>query len=571
MRAFVLVLACAAACAAPPSNAPTTSSGAAATDDAAIAQAGEAYLQLVLAIAPEHATELGLHARDGELDDRSAAGFEQGLGREEAMLRDLETRFAQPRASLGARTDLTILMHELAVDVRTKRAVRPLETQPDLYASPMSAVHFMMSHDYAPAADRARAALARIETIPRVLDQARVNLKNPPRVWTQVGLEKAQSAKAFFEAERGPLEAALPSETARIEADLASAESAFRAYADLLEKEVLPRSTGSFAAGRPLFEFLLHEGYALRESSDDLYALAQRIFATTEAQMKELARRIDPAAPGWPEALAKLKEHHPAAAGLVDAYRREVGRARDFLVAHHVVPFPAGETLRVEETPPFERTTIVAEYVEPPPFDRDTPGYFYVTPVDPSLPREAQEQMLRESDQGDLVDTAVHEAYPGHHLQGSFARLHPSRIRRALSTAIFDEGWALYCEELMAELDYYTPEERITQLQWTLVRAARVMIDVGLHTRGMSFDEAVALLTDRVHLERTLAVSEVKRYTETPTQPLSYLIGREEIFRLRERYRAREGARYTLERFHAEVLAHGSIAPGLLETEMFGG
>jgi uncharacterized protein (DUF885 family) len=122
----------------------------------------------------------------------------------------------------------------------------------------------------------------------------------------------------------------------------------------------------------------------------------------------------------------------------------------------------------------------------------------------------------------------------------------------------------------MSVLGYYTDEERLMQLEWTLVRAARVVIDVGLHTRGMTFDEAVKILTDKVHLEQTLALSEVKRYTMSPTQPLAYLVGREAIFRIRERYKDREGPKYTLRGFHTEVLSHGTIAPGLIAREMFG-
>jgi uncharacterized protein (DUF885 family) len=205
-----------------------------------------------------------------------------------------------------------------------------------------------------------------------------------------------------------------------------------------------------------------------------------------------------------------------------------------------------------------------------------------VTPVDPKATAAQKEQMLREHDHGDQVDTVVHEAYPGHHLQLSFARTFPSLIRKmsdakraaVIGQDVFAEGWGLYAEELMNELGYYTDEERLMQLEWTLVRAARVMIDVGLHTRGMTFDDAVKMLTDRVHLERTLALSEVKRYTETPTQPLSYLVGRERILAMRERYRARAsagadaGASF-LKAFHTEVLSHGTMAPGLVEHEIF--
>jgi uncharacterized protein (DUF885 family) len=122
----------------------------------------------------------------------------------------------------------------------------------------------------------------------------------------------------------------------------------------------------------------------------------------------------------------------------------------------------------------------------------------------------------------------------------------------------------------MNELGYYSKEERMMQLEWTLVRAARVLLDIGLHTEGMTYDQAVTVFTEKVHLEKSLAESEVKRYTLEPTQPLAYLVGREKIMELRRRYKEREGASYTLKRFHAEVLSHGSIAPALLAEEMFG-
>jgi uncharacterized protein (DUF885 family) len=142
-------------------------------------------------------------------------------------------------------------------------------------------------------------------------------------------------------------------------------------------------------------------------------------------------------------------------------------------------------------------------------------------------------------------------------------------VRKATGPAIFAEGWALYAEELMSELGMYTDEERLMQLEWTLVRAARIVIDVGLHTKGMTFDAAVAMLHDQVHLERELAMSEVKRYTETPTQPSSYLVGRQKILAIRERAKKEWGTSFTLKRFHDQLLGHGTIAPGLLESEMF--
>jgi len=538
-------------------------------DDAEIARAGQAYLDLIVATSPERATTLGLHARDKDLDDRSLPAFERELAMEQRMLDGLRARFATPHASRSARTDLEILEHSLAAALRVKRERRPLENQPDVYEGPLDALFVMTARTYAPPAERANAVLARLEKLPVVVAQAKTNLKHPPRVWTEIAIEKAAGAKTFLDDARAELLVALPGEQARIDRALGVARDAYASFSSFLQKEVLPRSTGSYATGAELFAFMLEEVYFLDESADELAQLGRRLLAETGDAMTALAKKMDPKVSGWPEITLRLKSNHPKAADLRAAYKTEVDRARAFLVAKDVVPFPPGDLCDVVDTPPFQRSTITAAYDEPPPFDKETRGLFFVTPVDLTLSPEKQEEMLRESDHGDLVDTAVHETYPGHHLQVSFERLYPSVVRKVTATSLFEEGWALYAEELMNELGYYTDEERMMQLEWTLVRAARVVIDVGLHTRGMTFDEAVAILTGQVHLERELALSEVKRYTEEPTQPLSYLVGREMILRLRERYKQQDKDRFTLKRFHADVLSRGGIAPGLLAEEMF--
>lgn len=534
-------------------------------------KAGQEYLDLLVEISPETATSLGLHKSDAELDDRTTAGFDKAVDREQALLESLRERFKSAQLSPSARTDLTMLMGTLEVDIRRKRVERPLQRQPDIYATPLQAIFFMTAREYAPAAERAKNVVARLEKIPKTIEAAKANLLNPPRVWTEVGIDRATSAKSFLEAQRAFLMASMPGETVRVDAALKSAEAAYEDYKKYLQKEVLPRSNGRFSAGRELFSFLLEHGYFLEESPEELLAMGKKLVAETNAQMNEVAKRLDPKAKSWPEVVARLKGNHPTADGLLDAYRSEVARARAFLVKKDAVEFPPGDDLEVVDTPAFLRSTVTAAYDQPPPFDATTTkGFFFVTPVDRTLSKAKQEEMLRENDHGDLVDTAVHEAYPGHHLQLSFARRHPSLVRKSLDYAIFSEGWGLYSEELMAELGYYTDEERLLQLEWTLVRAARIVIDVGLHVTDMTFEEAVKMLTDEVHLERQLALSEVKRYTMSPTQPLAYLTGRQMIIKMRERYRQREGARFTLKKFHTDVLTRGTIPPGLMAREIFG-
>lgn len=540
-------------------------------DDAAIAEAGEEYLALLVDIHPEEATALGLHDNDAELDDRSIAGHDAGTDRQEALLRSLERRFASPKASPAARTDLALLLGALRCDIRNKRVQRPLQRKPDVYVEPLNAIFQMTAREYAPAAERARDVIARLEKIPKVVEQAKENVLNPPRVWTEIAIDRASSARPFLAAQRAFLVGALPAEVARIDAALAAATGAYEDYKRFLQRTVLPRSNGGFAAGRELFEFLLKNDYFLEEGADELLAMGKKVFAETNAEMLEVAKRIDPKAKGWPEVTARLKAKHPSARELLGAYRREVARARSFLAEKDVVAFPPDDDLEVIETPAFMRSTITAAYDQPPPFDaRTSKGFFFVTPVDETLSKRKQEEALRENDWGDIVDTSVHEAYPGHHLQLSFARRSPSRVRRAFDRAIFSEGWALYSEELMAELGYYDDGERLIQLEWALVRAARIVLDVGLHVGGMTFEQAVKVLTDEVHLERSLALSEVKRYTESPTQPSAYMVGRQKIFELRERARRQAGARFSLKAFHADLLSRGTVPPSLLAREMFG-
>jgi uncharacterized protein (DUF885 family) len=486
------------------------------------------------------------------------------------MAKALRERFKNPKLSASGKTDLAMLIGALETDVRRKRVERPLQRQPGVYTEPLEAIFQMTARDYAPAAERARNVCARLERIPKTVEAAKENLLNPPRVWTEVAIDRASSARAFLEAQRKFLTASLPQETARVEAALKAAETAYDDYKAYLQKTILPKSNGRFSAGRELFEFLLKNHYFVEESADDLDALGKKTVAEINAEMDKVAKRIDPKAKGWPEVAKRVKSRHPAADEVLDAYKKEVARARRFIVDKDVVDLPPGDDLDVIDTPPFMRSTVTAAYDAPPPFDPNvSKGFFFVTPIDKTLQKAKQEEMLRENDWADIVDTSVHEAYPGHHLQLSYARRNPSLIRKALDTAIFSEGWALYSEELMAELGYYDDEQRLIQLEWALVRAARIVLDVGLHVKDMSFDQAVKILTDEVHLERTLALSEVKRYTLNPTQPLAYMVGRQLIFRLRDDVKKRDGARFSLKKFHADLLSRGTVPPPLLAKEMF--
>jgi uncharacterized protein (DUF885 family) len=207
----------------------------------------------------------------------------------------------------------------------------------------------------------------------------------------------------------------------------------------------------------------------------------------------------------------------------------------------------------------------------PGPYEERQHGLYYVTPVSAQLSREERAEALLGHNRYGMLLTNVHEAYPGHHLQLVKANEGSSIVRKLLENTVLIEGWALYCEQLVLDEGMTSdPRVRLFQLKDQLWRACRVVIDVELHTGAMTFDEAVAMLVDIAHLERPNALGEVRRYTQSPTQPMSYLTGKHQIMALREREKARLGAKFDLRGFHDRLLSYGSIPVSLIEPTFAG-
>ncbi|MBM3985519.1 MAG: DUF885 domain-containing protein, partial [Planctomycetes bacterium] len=339
---------------------------------------------------------------------------------------------------------------------------------------------------------------------------------------------------------------------------LAAARAALAGYRAWLAEVVLPRSDGSYALGRAEFEWRLRHLHLLDLDAERLLALGREQFALTLRLLEETARGIDPART-WQEQLAEMMTQHPPLEGLLEAYRAEAARARQWLIDKDLVGLPE-ESLQVRETPAFLRTTTpFAAYDSPAPLDESRLGTFWVTP-------DPQAHIL-----ADIPGTTWHEAYPGHHTQLVCAKDNPSLVRRLNESPLLSEGWGLYCEELAHETGYYDdPRERLMQLNWRLQRAARVVLDTSIHAFGMSHAEAVEFLCQQVGLTRDTAVGSANAYTQSPTYFSTYMLGMLEIVRLREACRARLGARFSLREFHERLLRCGNIPPALIEAELAG-
>jgi uncharacterized protein (DUF885 family) len=308
--------------------------------------------------------------------------------------------------------------------------------------------------------------------------------------------------------------------------------------------------------------------------AEQLLEVGWEQFRRTREQMEAVAAEIDKgkAAPrSVSEIMEEAKADHPEAGTLLQVYEKEMAALRQYVVDHEIATIPPGESLRIVETPAYLRPILpYAAYSQPGILEEKQEGLFFVTPVDPTAPAEAQEQQLKGHYWAKLPITALHEAYPGHHLQLIWANRRetiPRRLGSFIAT-LFIEGWAFYCEELLEQMGYIAaPVQRLGRLSDQLWRAARIILDVSLHTRGMPVEEAIDMLVTECRLEPANAQAEVRRYTQSPTQPQSYLMGKLAILDIvRDYERAHPGA--SLREKHDAILGCGSLPPRLMRRQL---
>jgi uncharacterized protein (DUF885 family) len=527
------------------------------------------YLAERARLDPNWASDAGLHAADDRLtrfDDATRAAFRKLVAEHLAALRAIDVA----KLSTDDRLDATLWRSQLETELHDLDRRDEREIMPDLPLGAIQAIHSMLIKDYAPIEERARNARRRIAQIPDVFGDLRKTLKSPPRVWTEAAIEDGRGAAEAVPGLAEKARAGLPaSEAAAFDRTVAAAKESIDSYVAFLEKEVLPRSTGKFAAGKDVYDFYLRTYHLLDLDADALIALGRREWKRTLELLEATAKEIHPTKP-WTEILEGMKKDHPEPGKLLEAYRKVVAAARQFMIDRAIVTLPEGERLEIIETPAFERSQIpYAAYNPPAPLDSARTGHFYVTPVDPAAGPAEREAQMAGHNLYDIPGTVWHEAYPGHHTQFVVAKSVRSKVRALNSSPLLSEGWGFYCEELAHESGFFKDRrERLMQLNWRLQRAARVILDASLHSGRMTFGEAVDFLMKEVRLERPHAEGSVKAYTRRPAYFMAYMVGMLELVRIREAARARLGARFTLREFHDRVLRYGNVPPALIDREL---
>ncbi|CAN5522435.1 DUF885 domain-containing protein [soil metagenome] len=538
------------------------------------------YFNDYFRFAPTAGTAVGYHQYDTQLEDYSAAS----LQKQTATLHDYEKKIASidPSAlDASVAADREILLNSIRSQLLTLEVIRPLEKNPDLYSSGITnSVFVLMERPYAPVNTRLRAAVAREQLMPALLLEARKNLKNPPKIYTEIALEQIDGLVSFFQND-------VPS--AFTEASDATAKTAFtksnaaviqalKDYGAWMKSDLLPRSNGDYRLGTDTFRKKLAYDEMVDLPLDHLLQIAFDDLHKNQADFKRIAHELDPnKTPD--QVLAELATIHPAPDKLLPAFQDTFSGLVSFIEAHHIITIPSKVEPTLEETPPFMRATTSASMDPPGPFEtHSTKAYFNVTLPEKGWTAEHLAEHMAQFNIGTIISTAVHEAYPGHYVQFLWQDQFPSKVRKLVGANSNIEGWAHYTEQMMLDQGYGAPGTtgpdgkpltereskliKLGQLQDALLRDARFINSIKLHTAqgeasgSWTIDQAVDLFVKEGYQSRSVGLVETKRGTADATY-LYYTLGKLEITKLREDLKAKQGAAFNLQQFHDSFMRQG--------------
>ena len=546
---------------------------AASSPDTAFTAAASEYLEDIFRRQPTQATDLGIHKYDDQLENYSRQGVMDAIAAARGF-RDRVNAIDPSALSADTRLDREQLLHAIDSRILMLAVVRPWAKDADSYSSGLTnTAYVMIKRRFAPSEERLRKLIAREKGMPAALLEARENIENPPQIYTQIAIEQIDGNRAFFET-------AVPGgfkdvqDKALLDQFKKTNDAVIAALVDYkkwLQDDLLKRSKGAFAFGEDTYRKKLSADEMIDVSLDELLAIADRDLRRNQASFKEVAHNIDPKKTP-DQVLATIETDHPPASQLLDYTQKELDAIGRFMTEHHIVTIPAAAPARVQETPPFLRATTSASMDIPGPFEKvATEAYYNMTLPDSKLPAKETQEFMRQWYYAAISNVSVHEVWPGHYLQFLYARTFPSDIRKVFGAATNSEGWAHYCEQMVIDEGFHgdDPRYRLAQIQDALLRDARFIVGIRMHTKGMTLQQAEQFFIKEAYQPPPVARSEAKRGTADATYGY-YTMGKLMILKLRDDYKVKKGQQYSLQDFHDSFIKLGPLPLPLIRKAMLG-
>ena len=545
---------------------------AAQVEDAEYEAVAEEYIKTYLAAHPLQGTALGLHEYDGKISDYSRLALDAELSR----LRRFDDRLAKfDPSKLSARQsiDLRILQAAVKKDLFEMQDMSIFERNPMVYARAAD-VNVYIKRNFAPLEDRVRSLIAIESQIPNILIAARTNLNEQlPKPFVELAIQIAKGSADFLKKDLIAAVSALKDDQLRVAFQEANRKgaNALNDYAAWLEREKLPKASLDFALGEEKFKRFLAQSELVDLPPQKILEIGMTQLKAEQDAFGEAAKKIYPNKSPV-EVFKQIQSEHPAPDKLISDVGKDLDKIRKYVLNSHLVSIPSEVRAKVKETPQYLRATSFASMDTPGPFEkRATEAYYYVTPTEHNWPEKQKHEWLTAFNYYTSDVTSIHEAYPGHYVQFLHLNASPtSKIEKIFGSYAFIEGWAHYCEKMMLDEGFGGPtssspsEEdvkraakyRMAQADEALLRLCRLCVSIKMHTQNMSLDEATKFFRDNCYYEEKPARQEAMRGTFDPGY-LNYTLGKLQILKLRDDYKAQQGDDFSLQKFHNELLNHG--------------
>lgn len=531
------------------------------------------YFEQYFKLNPTQGTSVGFHQYDSQLEDYSRKGVEQQIAFAKSFLAKLE-QFDSKQLPLEERQDYELVMNNLKSTLLSLENIRGWENNPDQYSSGLTQSAFsIMSRKFAPPEERLRSLVEREKQMPAALAAGKANLKNPPRVYTEVAIQQLPGNVSFFQHDVPEAfeDVKDPSLLAAFKTTNDAVIAALQDYGDFLKKDVLPVSKGDFRIGAENYRKKLLYDEMVDIPIDRLLQIGYDDLHRNQQWFKKVAAQIDPKK-SIEQVKGELDADHPQPDKLLQTFRDDLTGIKQYLIDKHIVTVPSPVLPIVQETPPFARALTFASMDTPGPYEKVAKeAFFNVTLPEPDWSKERVESFMGQFNRSTMISVAVHEVYPGHYVQFLWVPSAPSKVRKLLGCGSNAEGWAHYSEQMMLDEGYGNgdPMLRLGQLQDALLRDARYIVGISMHTGRMSFEQAVQFFQKEGYQTSEVAEVETKRGTSDPTY-LVYTLGKLEIMKLRADYQKKMGDKFNLQDFHDTFLKQGFPPIKIVRETMLG-